>query len=133
MADVEGAKRHPARLLAHVLVGVSTLLLLSLGGEILVAAVGLPLPGSVIGLVALVLVLLSPLGDRVEKIIGPSADLLIGILPLLLVPLAVGVIDLVDLVGGALGGLVVCLIVGWLIAAAVTAAVYLPFRRRAAR
>jgi holin-like protein len=129
----DGEKRHPSRSFAHILLGVGLLLLLSIGGEVVARAVELPLPGSVLGLAVLVLVLLSPIGGRVEKIIGRGADALIVMLPLLLVPLAVGVLEILATVGGAVVGLVVSVVVGWLAAFAATAALYVPFRRRTTR
>ena len=131
MSSTDSTKRQPARRFAHVLLGVSLLLLLSLGAEAVARLVSLPLPGSVIGLVILVCIMLSPIGDRVEKVIAPGADVLVVMLPLLLVPLAVGVMDMVGSVGDALGGLAMSLVGGWLAAFMVTAGVHLIFRRRA--
>lgn len=123
----------PARRLASILLGLSALLLISLAGEAVAQLLDLPFPGAVLGLAALLAALLSPIGDTVEEVIGRAGELLILVLPLLLVPLAVGVMDIADTVGDATGGLMVSLVVGWLVAFVVTVALYLPFRRRDSR
>jgi holin-like protein len=76
--------------------GLALLLLLQAGGETLVHAFGWPIPGPVVGLVLLLGCLnLAALRESVEAI----AKLLLGHLSLLFVPIGVGVITHLDVLG----------------------------------
>ncbi|MFL6662821.1 MAG: CidA/LrgA family protein [Rhizobacter sp.] len=75
--------------------GLAWLLLLQAAGEALSHALGLPIPGPVIGLV-LLLGALQLVGLR--SAIAAAAELLLGHLSLLFVPVGVGVITHLDLV-----------------------------------
>lgn len=82
---------------------------ISLAGELLHKVLGLPVPGSVYGMVLLLLLLVTgvvKLG-QVEDV----ADFLISVMPLFFVPPAVALITAADSVKGSVGKLlVVCLV-----------------------
>jgi holin-like protein len=126
-------ERRHARRPVRILLGIGILTLLAVGSELLMRLLAIPLPGPVVGLIVLVLIVHTPLGESIERFLGPGADVLIALLPLMLVPLAVGVIDSADELGRSLMAISATLIGGWLVAFIVTAVVCLLFRRRLPR
>jgi len=90
-------------------------------GEVIAATLRAPLPGSVIGLVLLFALLRSPLGARVERLVRAPAAVLLALLPLLLVPLAVGVVAHVDEFLGGAAGLALAILGGWVVTLGVAA------------
>lgn len=83
----------------------SLILLCQLGGEILVRALGVPVPGPVVGFVALLILLLArdrwsilALGPLQPGAVEGASRSLLGHLSLLFVPAGVGVIQKLDLI-----------------------------------
>lgn len=107
-----GRKAVPA--LATWLLGVGVLVAFAAAGDLVVRATHLPIPGSTLGMIALLIVLVTPLGRRFRHVIAPAADSLIAVLPLLLVPLAVGVIAAFGPLAEHALGIVAALVAGWL-------------------
>jgi len=100
--------------LAVWLLGLGVLVGFGAGGELLAGATGLPIPGSTLGMIALLIVLLTPLGRWASRAVAPAADSLISVLPLLLVPLAVGVIAAFGPLAEHALGIIAALVAGWL-------------------
>jgi len=75
--------------------GLAILLVLQALGEALTHALGLPVPGPVLGLVLLLAALQL---DWVREPVGAAAELLLAHLSLLFIPVGVGVITHLDLV-----------------------------------
>lgn len=95
---------------------------LFLAGDYLSARFSLPIPGSIIGLgLAFAFFMLR---GKVDVQIKPAADLLLRYLPLLLVPIGVGIIRIVDAPPAGLwrleAVLIIALVVGVLGAARIT-------------
>lgn len=67
-----------------------TILMFQLGGEVISRALGLPLPGPVLGMVALVAAFL--VAPRMAEVVRPTAQGLLAHLSLLFVPAGVGVV-----------------------------------------
>ena len=83
--------------------GMLALLACQLAGEALARLAGLPLPGPVLGM-GLLLAALAWRGRDVPAPLAAVADGLLGNLPLLFVPAAVGIVQYADLLAGhALG------------------------------
>lgn len=80
----------PQPMPAPIVPGIVTILLFQLAGEIAARGLNLPLPGPVIGMIALVGALIARPG--LMRIVGPVADMLLSHLSLLFVPAGVGVI-----------------------------------------
>ena len=100
--------------------GLAILLLLQAAGEGIAHATGVPFPGPVLGLIGLLVVLQwTPLREPVAA----AADLLLGHLSLLFVPVGVGVITHLDVVANQGLQLLVALVVSTWVGLAVTAAV----------
>jgi holin-like protein len=105
-----------------MLIGLIVLLLCQLAGELVVRTFDLPLPGPVLGMVVL-LVVLRVRRPRKESGLVRAPSVLLRYLPLLYVPAGVGVVahlarlraDALPIAGG--------LVVSWLAALVVTAAV----------
>lgn len=100
--------------LARWLLGAGLLVGFAAAGEALRALTHLPVPGSTLGMILLLAVLLLPLGRRLTRIVAPAADTLIAVLPLLLVPLAVGVIAAFGPLAEHAMAIIAALVVGWL-------------------
>ncbi|MEO6743021.1 MAG: CidA/LrgA family protein [Caldimonas sp.] len=100
--------------------GLALLLLLQTAGEGFVAALGLPLPGPVVGLVLLLAGL--PMA-WVREPTAAAAEFLLGHLSLLFVPVGVGVITHLDLVSHYGLRLLAVIVLSTWIAMAVTALV----------
>jgi len=81
-----------------MLAGITLLLCYQLVGEVLVAALGLPLPGPVLGMLLLVLTLV--LRPAVAATVEGPAEGLLGHLSLLFVPAGVGVMVHAERLGG---------------------------------
>ena len=96
-----------------MLAGITLLLCYQLVGEVLVAALGLPLPGPVLGMLLLLvtLVLLRATADLVEA----PAEGLLGHLSLLFVPAGVGVMVHGQRLGGEWLPILVALVVSTLL------------------
>ena len=100
--------------------GLALLLLLQALGELLTRALALPFPGPVIGMVLLLLALRwAPLREP----IAAAAELLLGHLSLLFVPVGVGVITHLDVVSNHGLTLLAIVVVSTWIGMAVTALV----------
>lgn len=91
-----------------MIAGLAVLLSLQLAGEVAVRALGLPLPGPVLGMAAL-LALLS-IFPRLGPVVAPTAGVLLANLSLLFVPAGVGVVAHLDRVTTEGAGLAVALI-----------------------
>jgi holin-like protein len=100
--------------------GLALLLLFQAAGEAAAHATGLPLPGPVVGLV---LMLPALQWAPVRQPVSACADLLLGHLSLLFVPVGVGVITHLDLVARHGAALVVAIVASTWIGLAVTALV----------
>lgn len=101
--------------------GLLILLGLNLAGEALMGALGVPVPGSVVGMVALAVLLRR--GWLRAETVRPAADVLLRNLALFFVPPGVGLMLFFDLVaaewwaiaaGNVVGMVAVLLVVGWL-------------------
>jgi holin-like protein len=108
--------------------GLTLLLVLQTAGELLARAIGLPLPGPVIGLA-----LLWPcLGvAAVRRWVEPVAGFLLAHLSLLFVPVGVGVVVHLDVLAGQGVRLAVVIVLSTWIGLAVTAGVMHTMLRRA--
>ncbi len=97
-----------------MIAGLAVLLSLQLAGEVAVRALGLPLPGPVLGMAAL-LALLSTF-PRLAAVVAPTAGVLLANLSLLFVPAGVGVVAHLDRVTTEGAGLAVALIASTVLA-----------------
>jgi len=96
-----------------VLVGITLLLCYQLAGEALVLALGLPLPGPVLGMLLLLLTLV--LRPRTAAVAEGPAEGLLGHLSLLFVPAGVGVMIHTERLGGEWLPIAVALVVSTLL------------------
>lgn len=97
------------------LFGLGVIVAFAAAGGAVQSATHLPIPGSTIGMIALLTLLLTPLRGWLTRIVAPAADSLIAVLPLLLVPLAVGIIgSFGELAENALA-IAAALFIGWLV------------------
>jgi holin-like protein len=109
---------------------MTVLLLFLLAGEGLVRLCQVTVPGSIVGMLLLLVALQTPWGPRVEALIlGPGGGLL-AIMPLLLVPLAVGLITEMSFLADDGLPALIAMVAGWLVATAVSAAVSVVAMRR---
>lgn len=109
----------PARWIA----GMTVLLLFLLAGEGIVRLCHLTVPGSIIGMLLLLAALQSPWGPRLEALVLAPGGSLVAIMPLLLVPLAVGLITEIGFLADDGLRAVIAMVAGWLVATAVSAAI----------
>jgi len=100
--------------------GLALLLLCQSAGEVLARLLHLPLPGPVLGMLALVALLAWP---RLRAPAGQAADALLGHLSLLFVPVGVGVMTHLALISQYGGRMLVALLLSTWIGLAVTAVV----------
>jgi len=100
--------------------GLAWLLLLQSLGELLSRALSLPFPGPVVGMVLLLLTLNWPL---VREPVAACADFLLAHLSLLFVPVGVGVMTHLSLIGQYGGRLLLVIALSTLIGLVVTALV----------
>ena len=100
--------------------GLAWLLVCQSVGEALARLLHLPLPGPVLGLLGLVALLAWP---PVRAAVGAAAEVLLGHLSLLFVPVGVGVMTHWALIGRLGGRMVVALVLSTLVGLAVTALV----------
>ncbi|MBV8122801.1 MAG: CidA/LrgA family protein [Burkholderiaceae bacterium] len=107
--------------------GLALLLLLQTAGEALSHALHIPIPGPVLGLVLLLAALR---WDRCKAPIAAVAEVLLGHLSLLFVPVGVGVITHLDLLGRYGWQLLLIIIVSTLAGMATTAWVLQRLLRR---
>lgn len=124
------SKPAPSGRASAVLLGLALFFAISLGGDAVTTALGIPFPGAVLGLLFVLTLMCTPAGARLERVLAPAADILVPLLPLLLVPLAVGAMGLFDVLGRQPWQIICVLFAGWLIAALVTACTMLVMRRR---
>ena len=102
----------------QTLQGISCLLLLQTLGELLARALGLALPGPVLGMLLLLLALRWPF---VARSVGAVAEFLLSHLSLLFVPVGVGVMTHLDLLDRYGGRIVVVIVVSTALSLATTA------------
>ena len=102
-----------------MLAALAALLVCQLAGEAIVRAVGLPLPGPVLGMALLFLAMLAraPLPEA----LGKTSDGLLKHLSLLFVPAGVGVVQNLQTLGSEGLRLILVVVLGTIIALAVTA------------
>jgi holin-like protein len=112
----------------RLLPGLLDILLCWAAGEVVSAALDLPVPGPVLGLVLLLVLLRVQPEPRSE----PVADGLLRLLPLLFVPAGVGVVQYLPLLRDALLPAVLGLVVPLLLGVGVTGAVVDRLLRRRA-
>ena len=98
--------------------GLAWLLLLQSIGELLSRALSLPFPGPVVGMLLLLLALNWPL---VREPVAACADFLLAHLSLLFVPVGVGVMTHLSLIGQYGGRLLLVIVLSTLIGLVVTA------------
>lgn len=98
--------------------GLLSLLLCQLAGEALARALGLPVPGPVLGLALLLLALLAR--GAVPDALGRTADGLLAHLGLLFVPAGVGVVMHLEVLAGDAGAIALAVLGGTLLAIGVT-------------
>ena len=100
--------------------GLAFLLLMQSAGEALSHFLKLPVPGPVVGMVALLLALR---WQPVQQAVAPAADFLLNHLSLLFVPVGVGVMTHLDLLGAYGLRLLLVIVLSTWIGMAVTALV----------
>lgn len=108
--------------------GIFLLLAFQLAGEAASRALGLSVPGPVLGLALLALLLVAR--PRLQASVAPAAGVLLGNLSLLFVPAAVGVVQVLPVLareGAAIGA---SLLVSTLASLAVTALTFRAVHRR---
>ncbi len=111
------------------LVGATWLLLFQCAGELVSRALGLPVPGPVVGMLLLFVAL--RIRDRVPDSIGVAADALAKHLSLLFVPAGVGVMMYFGRLAGEWLPIVVALFVSTVVTLAVAALTFAALARRA--
>lgn len=124
---------HPAGVLeGHAMMalrGLALLLLLQSLGEAAVRVLGWPVPGPVLGLILLLLALAAP---PVRAPVAAAAELLLGHLSLLFVPVGVGVITHLELLAAQGTRLLVVIVLSTWVGLSVTALVLRALLRRPA-
>jgi putative effector of murein hydrolase LrgA (UPF0299 family) len=120
--------------------GFAVLLLCQLAGEVISRALGLPVPGPVLGLALLVVGLVAwdrvrPFSDKSLQAspVGQVADGLLGALALLFVPAGVGVVQYLGLIGSYGVALGLALVVSTLATLLATVGTFLLVKRLAER
>jgi len=105
-----------------MIIAVLLLLICQLIGEVIARALGLPLPGPVLGLALLLILFMlhKPIFTRVQ----PTAHGLLQHLSLLFVPAGVGIVGHVDRLGTEGLGILLALILSTLLAIAIGALVF---------
>lgn len=111
------------------LLGFTALCGFTLAGQAISDGLRLPVPGSVIGMV-LLLVALAVRIPHLEAIVRPSGETLLSLIPLLLVPLAAGAVEQGREIGPDLLAYAVALVATWLLCCASAAGTYLLLRPR---
>jgi len=97
------------------LFGMGVIVAFAAAGNAVQALTGLPIPGSTLGMIALLVLLLTPLRGWLTRMVAPAADSLIAVLPLLLVPLAVGVVGSFGEIAENALAIIAALVIGWLV------------------
>lgn len=105
-----------------MILGFLALLACQLVGQFLVDAVGLPVPGPVVGMVLLLVVLLVRRPGNDNSTVR-AADALLRHMQLLFIPAGVGLIAYLRLIGAQWWPIVAGILVSWLVALLVTAGV----------
>jgi putative effector of murein hydrolase LrgA (UPF0299 family) len=103
-----------------MLIALTVLLLCQFAGEIISNALGLPIPGPVLGLVFLLILLIIRHG-KVTKELKPTAQMLLQNLSLLFVPAGVGVVTQLDVLGRNWLPVTVAIVVSTILGLGVTA------------
>lgn len=106
---------------------IALLLVFQLAGEIVARALGLPLPGPVLGMVALLAAFFAL--PRLHTLARPTARGLLGHLSLLFVPAGVGIVGHLGRLGTDGGPLVLAVLVSTVLAIAVGAGVFVAVAR----
>ncbi|MGO3721622.1 CidA/LrgA family protein [Microbacterium gubbeenense] len=101
--------------IARWLLGLGLLVAFAAGGNLVQHLLDLPIPGSTIGMIALLVLLVSPVRQPLIRLVSPAADSLIAVLPLLLVPLAVGIVGSFGPLAEHALALAAALVIGWLV------------------
>ncbi|PRX37337.1 Putative effector of murein hydrolase LrgA, UPF0299 family [Meinhardsimonia xiamenensis] len=91
-----------------MIAGLALLLSLQLAGELAVRALGLPLPGPVLGMAGLLAMLSA--SPRLGEVVAPTAGVLLANLSLLFVPAGVGVVAHLDRITSEGAGLALALV-----------------------
>lgn len=107
------------RKLPRWLLGAGLLLGFDLAGRTLAAALALPIPGPVLGMLLLLLALM--VYGRVPRGLAEVAEQILRLLVLIFLPATVGIYFLRDLSGGDWVALVTAMVIGTLISFALTA------------
>ena len=134
-AEQSNAQQHSphthdrALAMARWLLGFTVLCAFALIGQAIADGLRLPIPGSVIGMVLLLVALMIRV-PHLERIVRPSAETLLSLIPLLLVPLAAGVIEQGPSFAPHLLAYVVALFAAWLFCAVSAAGTYVLLRPR---
>ena len=105
-----------------MILGFLALLACQLAGQFIVDAVGVPVPGPVVGMVLLLVVLLVRKPGNDSGTVR-AADALLRHLQLLFIPAGVGLIAYLRLIGAQWWPIVAGIVGSWLVALVVTAAV----------
>ncbi|WP_278235826.1 CidA/LrgA family protein [Isoptericola sp. AK164] len=113
----------PPRTVARAVAGLAVLYGLYAVGAVLSSAVGWPVPGGIIGMVLLLALLRTPWGERLERCLGGIGAVLVALLPLLLVPVAVGVVAELTLLRQQWWVVGLTVAASWVVAVTVVAAV----------
>ena len=108
-------RKPPVGAVPRWLFGIGVIVAFAAAGNAVQAALHLPIPGSTIGMIALLILLLTPVRGWLMRVVAPAADSLIAVLPLLLVPLAVGVVGSFGTLAEHALAIVAALVIGWLV------------------
>lgn len=111
----ETAEPNRGAQLARWLLGLGVLVAFAALGNLVQFVVNLPIPGSTIGMVVLLVLLATPVRGWLVRAVAPAADSLIAVLPLLLVPLAVGIVGSFGPLAEHALALIAALVIGWLV------------------
>ena len=95
---------------------LTTILTTQLAGEIVARAAGLPVPGPVLGMVALTTAF--ALSPRLREAVRPTAQGILGHLSLLFVPAGVGVVGNLSVLSGMATGLALAIVASTVLAIA---------------
>lgn len=110
---------------------IALLLAFQLAGEAAVRALGVGLPGPVLGMAALLLAFLAV--PRLYPVVAPTAQGLLGHLSLLFVPAGVGIVGHIGRLGADGGPVILAIIVSTALAIAVGAGVFVLVARLTGR
>ena len=108
---------------SRVAIGILVIVACYLGGEWLTSVLRIPVPGAVVGMVLLIIVLCIQPVRFSDRVVVHAGEKLIGLIPFLLVPAAVGVVTQLANIARDAPALVASVVGGWIVTLLVTAVV----------